>query len=89
MISLTVEIVQNAFQKLETHDFVIGPADDGGYYLLGMRTFVPTVFDNVVWSTEQVFPKTIENIQQLNQTYALLPTLSDIDYEEDWKKYGW
>ena len=87
--SLTTEIVKEAFDKLETHDFVIGPADDGGYYLLGMRTFAPTVFDDVVWSTEQVLPKTIENIQHLNKTYDLLPTLSDIDYEEDWKKYGW
>lgn len=87
--SLTIEIVENAFNKLENHDFVIGPADDGGYYLLGMRTFAPSIFDDIAWSTEQVFPKTIENIQHLNKTYDLLPTLSDIDYEEDWKKYGW
>lgn len=87
--SLTPEIVSNAFLQLDNHDFVIGPADDGGYYLIGMNSFEPTIFDGVAWSTEAVLPKTIENIKALNKNYALLTVLSDIDYEEDWKKYGW
>lgn len=87
--SLTPQIVNQAFEKLEENDFVIGPAQDGGYYLLGMNKFMPSVFENIEWSTESVFEKTIQNIEYLNKKYDLLPTLSDIDYEEDWLKYGW
>jgi rSAM/selenodomain-associated transferase 1 len=87
--SLTPQIVNQAFEKLEENDFVIGPAQDGGYYLLGMNKFMPSVFENIEWSTESVFEKTIQNIEHLNKKYDLLPTLSDIDYEEDWLKYGW
>lgn len=87
--SLTTEIMEDAFKQLENHDFVIGPALDGGYYLIGMNQFLPAVFENIEWSTETVFPKTVENIEQINKSFALLPTLSDIDYEEDWEKYGW
>jgi len=87
--SLTPEIVRQAFVQLDSTDFVIGPADDGGYYLLGMKTLTEQVFQNIEWSTEQVFSSTVKIINALNKTYSLLPTLSDIDYEEDWKKYGW
>lgn len=87
--SLTSEIIEQAFLYLNNNDFVIGPADDGGYYLLGMKIFTPEVFQNIAWSTESVFTSTIQIIEQLNKSYATLPTLSDIDYEEDWKKYGW
>lgn len=87
--SLTSEIVEAAFQRLDDHDFVIGPAIDGGYYLLGMRSFEPTVFQEIEWSTESVFTETVARIKRLNKTYGLLPELSDIDYEEDWVKYGW
>lgn len=87
--SLTSEIVDEAFQLLNTHPFVIGPAIDGGYYLLGMNYYAPEVFKNIEWSTSSVFQKTIEIIKSLDKTYALLPKLSDIDFEEDWEKYGW
>ena len=81
---LTPNILSDAFAKLATHDFVIGPAHDGGYYLLGMNTFQPSVFDNIEWSTDEVLPKTIQNIAALQKSYALLPTLSDLDNENDW-----
>ena len=87
--SLTPEIVQEAFDRLDNYPFVIGPAMDGGYYLLGMNQFSPEVFRDIVWSTDAVFPTTVERIEGMNQTYFLLPVLSDIDYEEDWVKYGW
>ena len=87
--SLTSEILNQAFELLTKNDFVIGPAQDGGYYLLGMSQFMPSVFENIEWSTGSVFEKTIENIGLLDKNYALLPELSDIDYEEDWVKYGW
>ncbi|MEM1123362.1 MAG: TIGR04282 family arsenosugar biosynthesis glycosyltransferase [Bacteroidota bacterium] len=87
--SLTPQIVRKAFKKLDEHDFVIGPAMDGGYYLLGMNQFAPEVFHNIEWSTEVVCSTTMEQIKDLNKSYFLLPELSDIDYEEDWLKYGW
>ena len=87
--SLTPEIVQEAFDKLEEYPFVIGPAIDGGYYLLGMNQYFPHVFENIAWSTTEVYPKTIEIINDLDKSYFLLPKLSDIDTEADWLKYGW
>ena len=87
--SLTSEILEEAIESLKLFDFVIGPADDGGYYLIGMNNFHPSVFEDIAWSTEQVLPQTIDEIQNLGKTFGLLTTLSDIDYEEDWKKWGW
>jgi rSAM/selenodomain-associated transferase 1 len=87
--SLTTDIVDAAFAKLDTNDFVIGPAADGGYYLIGMTEFIPEIFDNIDWSTEKVFPQTVDFINHNNSSYDVLPTLSDVDYEEDWVKYGW
>ncbi len=87
--SLTLDILNNAFQQLESKDFVIGPAQDGGYYLLGMKQAEKSVFENIEWSTEEVLPKTLSRIKTLGKSVAMLPTLSDIDYVEDWEKYGW
>ena len=87
--SLTPAIVEMAFQQLDKHDFVIGPALDGGYYLLGMNQYTPSVFDDIEWSTPSVFEDTKQQIKELKKDFVLLPALSDIDYEEDWIKYGW
>lgn len=86
---LTPDILNEAFEKLKDHDFVLGPAYDGGYYLIGMKTPAPTVFNDIAWSTATVAQQTLEKISQLKKSCYLLPTLSDIDYEEDWIKYGW
>ncbi|MFN0215566.1 MAG: TIGR04282 family arsenosugar biosynthesis glycosyltransferase [Saprospiraceae bacterium] len=82
---LTPSVLQQAFNLLASADFVLGPASDGGYYLLGMKTFEPTVFRGLDWSTETVLQKTIEKIKTCNKSYALLPTLIDVDTEEDWR----
>lgn len=87
--SLTPEIVKMALDKLDEYPFVIGPTFDGGYYLLGMNSFEPSVFENIEWSTETVFPKTLLRMASLEKRCFFLPQLSDIDYEEDWVKYGW
>ncbi len=83
-LELSPEILNNAFEKLEKNDFVIGPADDGGYYLIGMNHFMPSVFDNIQWSEAKVFDDTVEKINRLNKKYSCLPTLSDTDTEIDW-----
>ena len=73
----------DAFGALETHDLVIGPALDGGYYLLGMRTFTPELFDNITWSTSGVFEQTKNTALQLGKTISLLEKLSDVDEVSD------
>jgi len=80
---LTTNILQDAFAQLQTHDCVIGPARDGGYYLLGMHTFTPAVFQNKAWSTATVFADTLADLQQAGKSVFLLPVLSDIDTVED------
>lgn len=87
--SLTPEIVQEAFDQLDRFPFVIGPAQDGGYYLLGMKRLQIELFTQIPWSTEQVFPETMARINALGKMAYQLPELSDIDLEEDWQKYGW
>ncbi len=87
--SLTAGMVEEAFTKLDEHPYVLGPAMDGGYYLLGMRTPTPTLFQDVAWSTEEVAKVTLAKIEAMGKSCYQLPTLSDIDYWEDWEKYGW
>jgi rSAM/selenodomain-associated transferase 1 len=84
---LSPAIIEEAFRQLETHDIVIGPARDGGYYLLGMRTFTPAVFQDMEWSTAEVLQQTLARIPE-GHSYFLLPTLSDVDTEADWLTYG-
>lgn len=84
---LTTEILQEAVDQLQNAEVVLGPAEDGGYYLLGMQKFYPTLFDDIQWSTGNVLTRTLEHVNALGLSYAQLPTLSDIDYEEDWQRY--
>ncbi|MBW4439864.1 MAG: TIGR04282 family arsenosugar biosynthesis glycosyltransferase [Plectolyngbya sp. WJT66-NPBG17] len=80
---LTSEVLTLAFSKLENHRLSIGAATDGGYYLIGLSEFIPSVFQNIAWSTDVVFQQTLEIAKQLNLSIAFLPTLSDIDRPED------
>lgn len=83
---LNKSILKDSFNALETSDFVIGPAVDGGYYLLGMREFNPVIFKQINWSTSTVFKSTMTKIQELGMDAFLLPTLSDVDTFQDWQK---
>lgn len=80
---LTTEIISNAFAWLRKTDFVIGPAKDGGYYLLGMSGGSKNVFDGIAWSTGKVFSQTVTSLHQQGFTYTLLPLLSDVDTVDD------
>jgi hypothetical protein len=86
---LTSEQIEQAFSLLEEHPYVLGPAADGGYYLLGMRKPTPELFDRMPWSTDQVADLTLKRIREMGASYGLLPVLPDIDHAEDWEKYGW
>ncbi len=87
--SLTSELIVQAFAQLDRFDVVLGPALDGGYYLLGMRQFIPSLFENIAWSTATVLDETIKKGMTEGHSYFLLPELSDIDYAEDWEQWGW
>jgi len=80
---LTAEIVGQAIAALDTHEVVIGPAEDGGYYLIGMRQARPGLLTDMPWSTEQVFPETMRRLGAAGIEPALLPTLADCDRPED------
>jgi len=78
---LPLEFIEEAFTSLQAKDAVIGPSLDGGYYLIGFKkeTFSPRVFERIRWSTESVFEKTLEVLQQQRLTVHTLQPLRDID----------
>lgn len=91
-LEIKLEHIESSFSKLERADIVIGPAEDGGYYLLGMNKYNSSLFRNMPWSTNNLLEKTIEVAIAECLNYKLLPVLSDVDYIEDlegkldWKK---
>ncbi|MCO1601963.1 TIGR04282 family arsenosugar biosynthesis glycosyltransferase [Desulfosporosinus nitroreducens] len=66
---LTVRILQSAFEALEQHDVVLGPAHDGGYYLIGLKQFIPDLFTGINWGSSEVFRQTIERVHSLGLSY--------------------
>lgn len=83
---LSREILNEAFSALEQYDAVIGPATDGGFYLIGLNRLHPELFVNRQWSTPEVFSQTTTILQRLHIEYARLPELSDIDTVDDLKR---
>lgn len=80
---LSTAIINQAFEALLSNNFVIGPAKDGGYYLLGMRQLEPAIFQNKTWSHESLYQATLADFKALNYSFVELPLLSDVDYLED------
>ena len=76
-------ILQQAYAALEAHDLVVGPAEDGGYYLLGLRELQPALFANKDWSTATVLPDTLADAARLGLRVAQLPVLHDVDSARD------
>jgi hypothetical protein len=87
-LQLQTENLQEAVTLLESNTAVIGPASDGGYYLLGLTKLYPDLFVNKPWSTNQVFTKTIDDFNNQGISYALLEELSDIDDITDLEENG-
>jgi uncharacterized protein len=73
------EVVAEALASLEDHDLVLGPARDGGYYLLALDRPRPTLFSGIAWSTPSVFAATVERAEALGLGVRVLETLRDID----------
>ena len=84
---LNAGILLRSFEGLSGNDVVIGPSNDGGYYLLGMNKQNDFLFNDIEWSTDQVFGKTIKKLNEYKLNFALLTELNDIDTEEDFTKW--
>ncbi len=87
---LDATILAAAFDALRHHDLVLGPATDGGYYLIGLRTPAPGLFDQMPWGTAHVLGETRSRAERLGLTTHLLPPLDDVDEPGDlavWERF--
>lgn len=81
---ISQEIIEEAFSKLDNVDVILGPAEDGGYYLIGMNSYFPQVFQNIDWSTSHVLEQTTNRIAEAELSCSLLEVLKDVDVLDDW-----
>ena len=79
--------VRTAWRELKSHDLVVGPAIDGGYWLIGLRAPQPEIFREISWSSDQVLGQTLTRAKSLGLQIQLLRILGDIDTEEDWNAH--
>ena len=86
--SLQSQHLNEAFEALTHSDLVVGPATDGGYYLIGMKRRADYLFEGISWSTFQVLSQTLNVASQHGLTTTLLRELDDIDTQEDWQRYS-
>ena len=77
------EVLPQAWQALQQNDVVIGPSEDGGYYLIGITRLFEGLFQDIPWSTDQVYTYTLERVQAASSSYATLPMARDIDTAKD------
>ncbi|MEQ9468527.1 MAG: TIGR04282 family arsenosugar biosynthesis glycosyltransferase [Ekhidna sp.] len=82
---LNSKTIKLAFEMLEENDVVVGPAKDGGYYLLGMKEFLPQLFKDKEYSTDTVLQELLREAEELELSVYKLPELNDIDTLEDLK----
>lgn len=80
---LHVDHLVQAFEMLRSHDVVLGPARDGGYYLVGLRRPTPQIFEGIPWSTDQVLRITLDIARGASLGVHLLEELADVDRPED------
>ena len=86
---LPLNYLLKAFDYLKCHDLVLGPSYDGGYYLIGLRgSLRPELFQNISWSSSQVLSQTLNAVNQIGLSHALLPKYFDIDTFQDLALYN-
>ena len=88
---LDENLLSQAFNALGNHDLVLGPAQDGGYYLIGLGRYSTELLKNIAWGTDQVLAQTVANAKELDFSIAYLDTLSDVDRPEDlviWESFS-
>jgi len=84
--TMSADVLRQAFEALDTHDAVIGPATDGGYYLLGMRQLHQDFFRGKKWSTASVLTATLDDAKRLCLSTFLLEEMSDLDNVDDLRR---
>jgi uncharacterized protein len=84
---LSAADIEETWSELETHDVVLGPARDGGYWLIGLRGPLPELFGGITWSTPDVLKQTVERATERGLRVRLLRELRDVDTFEDWKVF--
>lgn len=82
-MELSPEVIEDAFVALTSNDCVMGPATDGGYYLIGLRIMQDFLFQDKPWGSSDVLLDTLLDLQNAGMNYYLLPTLNDIDSKKD------
>lgn len=85
--AMTAAYLRRASAALESTDLVLGPAEDGGYILIGCKAVHGSLFDQIEWGTNRVLAQTVAQAQMLNLSVTLLETLWDVDRPEDWQRY--
>jgi len=85
--TISEKIILKSFDELNTSEIVFGPAEDGGYYLVGMSTLNSFIFQNKSWSTSKLLSETLNEIQQNKIEVSMLETLNDIDTFEDLQQF--
>jgi len=85
--TLQSQHLNQAFEALTHSDLVLGPATDGGYYLIGMKRKADYLFEGISWSTAEVLSQTLAVASANGLDFTLLDELSDIDTQEDWERY--
>ena len=85
--AVTVQDIHQAWDRLGTRDVVLGPATDGGYWLIGLRQVQPDLFRDIPWSTDRVLSETLRRIRRGRLSVQLLRELSDVDTEPDWRAF--
>jgi len=84
--NLPTALIRDGLSRLDEVDVVLGPCEDGGYYLIGMRSWVPELFHGIPWSTSQVADMTVKKAQSLDLSVSLLDRWYDVDTIKDLKR---
>ena len=79
--------IEQAVGALQTHDVVLGPAEDGGYGLVGVKAETPDMFSDIDWGTESVLSQTCARLNRDGLDFGLLPLIWDVDRPDDLPRY--
>lgn len=82
--TLPITLLEQAWQELEHADVVLGPATDGGYYLLGCKGKAPPIFEGIAWGSASVLAETIASLSAASFRWKLLDPWYDVDTKADW-----
>lgn len=85
--TVTASDIELGWNELQEHDMVIGPAQDGGYWLIGLRSSCPRLFQEINWSTSTVLVETLKRAEAAGLKVKLMRQRSDIDSPADWKEF--